>query len=189
MDLQGLDILVLLAVGLSAALGAKRGFVAEVLGLFAWVAMVFALKIFHLPLSKTLSGTIGTPSGSAVLAFVILTGVTYVLGKLVAGAIGRRTRTSILGPVDRALGFGFGALKGLILASLAYLLMVLVLDTIGGGPSRRPAWLVEARTYPLLSATSASIADFVARRRRGEAVFGPRTTPAPADAKTGNTST
>lgn len=174
MDLHGLDILVLLAVGLSAALGAKRGFVAEVLGLFAWVAMIFALKLFHLPLSKALSGTIGTPSGAAVLAFAILTGVTYVAGKMVAGAIGRRARTSVLGPVDRALGLGFGALKGLILASLAYLLVVLVLDVMGGGPARRPAWLVEARTYPLLNATSASIADFVDRRRRGEPVFGPR---------------
>jgi membrane protein required for colicin V production len=49
-----------------------------------------------------------------------------------------------------------------------------VLDTTGGGPSHRPAWLTQARTYPLLSATSASIADFVDRRRRGEPVFAPR---------------
>lgn len=184
MDLQGLDILVLIAVGLSAALGAKRGFVAEVLALFAWVAMVFALKIFHLPLSRALVETVGSAGGAAVLAFAILAGGTYLLGKLVAGAIGRRTRTSVLGPVDRALGFGFGTLKGLILASLAYLLVVLVLDTLGGGPTRRPAWLVEARTYPLLNATSASIADFVDRRRRGEPVFGRRRTP--ADRETGN---
>ena len=174
MNLQGLDIAVLVLVGLTAFMGARRGFVGEVLALFAWVAMVFALKIFHLPLSKVVAGTVGSASGAAVLAFVLLTGVTYLLSRLVINAIANRTRTSVLGPVDRALGFGFGALKGLILASLAYLFVVLVLDTLGGGPSRRPTWLVTARTYPLLSATSGSIADFVDRRRKGQPVFGPR---------------
>ena len=69
MNLHALDIVVLLLVASTALLGAKRGFVAEVLALFAWVAMVFALKIFHLPLSRALASTIGTPSGATVLAF------------------------------------------------------------------------------------------------------------------------
>ena len=167
MNLNGLDIAVLTVVAGSALLGLKRGFVTEVLALFAWVAVIFAVKIFHLPVSQALTGTVGTVSGAAVLAFVLLAGVTYFLGRIVARALGGRVRKSVLGPVDRALGFGFGALKGLILASLAFLLVVLVLDTIGGGPTRRPAWIKEARTYPLLNATSAAIADFVDRRRRG----------------------
>ena len=183
MNLNGLDIAVLTVVGGSALLGLKRGFVTEVLALFAWVAVVFAVKIFHLPLAKALTGSIGTASGAAALAFVLLGGVTYFLGRMVARALGTRVRSSVLGPVDRALGFGFGALKGLILASLAFLLIVLVLDTIGGGPTRRPAWIKEARTYPLLNATSAAVADFVDRRRRGQPAFGPRN-PAPE----GNTS-
>jgi membrane protein required for colicin V production len=122
-------------------------------------------------------------SGAAVLAFAIITGVTYIGGRLVANAIGARTRTSILGPVDRALGFGFGALKGLILASLVFLLATLVLDTMSGGASRRPEWMTKSRTYPLLNATSASIADFVDRRRRGKPVFGAHT-PAPSTSAT-----
>jgi membrane protein required for colicin V production len=181
MNLNALDIAVLTVVGGSALLGLKRGFVTEVLALFAWVAVVFAVKIFHLPVSQALTGTIGTASGAAALAFVLLGGVTYFLGRLVARALGERVRKSVLGPVDRALGFGFGALKGLILASLAFLLVVLVLDTIGGGPRGRPAWMKEARTYPLLNTTSAAIADFVDRRRRGQPVFGP-STPTPGNA-------
>ncbi|WP_294354764.1 CvpA family protein [uncultured Sphingomonas sp.] len=181
MNLHALDIVVLLLVASTALLGAKRGFVAEVLALFAWVAMVFALKIFHLPLSRTLAPTIGTPSGATVLAFAILTGGTYLLSRIVVNAVSARTRTSVLGPIDRALGFGFGALKGLIFASLAFLLIVLVLDLMGGGPARRPGWIVQARTYPLLSATSASIADVVDRRRRGKPLFSPRWYPVPQD--------
>lgn len=172
MGFNGTDIAVLTLVGGSALLGLKRGFVTEVLALFAWVALVFALKLFHLPLSKALTGFVGTPSGAAVLAMVVLSAGTYFLGRLVANALGARVRKSVLGPVDRALGFGFGALKGLILASLAFLLAVLVLDVTRGGPKQRPEWLKNARTYPLLNVTSAAMADFVDRRRRGEPVFG-----------------
>lgn len=172
MNLTALDILFILAVGGAAVLGVMRGFVTEVLSLFAWVAIVFALKLFHEPLTHALTGTVGTTTGAAVLAFAILAGVTYFGGRMVANAIGARTRDSILGPVDRALGFAFGAAKGLILASLAFLLVVLMTDTVRGGPAHRPEWLTSARVYPLLNMTSAKIADFVDRRRRGRPVFG-----------------
>jgi membrane protein required for colicin V production len=181
MNLSALDVIVLLAVAGSAVLGLLRGFVTEVLSMFAWVAMVAMLKLFHIPVAAALTPLVGTVSGAAVLAFAIITGLTYIGGRLVANAIGARTRTSILGPVDRALGFGFGALKGLILASLVFLLATLVIDTMGGGPARRPSWMTESRTYPLLNATSASIADFVDRRRRGKPVFGARTPASPSE--------
>lgn len=172
MGLNALDIIVLLLVGGSAVLGWIRGFVTEVLSLMAFLFVVVALKLFHAPLAHALLGTIGTAAGAAVLAFAIIAGLTYFAGRLVANGVGGRVRTSVLGPVDRALGFGFGALKGLIIASLAFLLVVLVLDTIHGGPRDRPQWLTEARVYPLLNVTSASVADFVDRRRHGEAMFG-----------------
>jgi len=172
MTLTGLDIIVLLAIGGSAVLGFIRGFVTEVLALVAWLLIVLALKLFHTPLAAGLAGMVGTEQGGAVLAFVILVGVTYFGGRLLARAIGSRTRESFLGPIDRALGLGFGALKGLILVSIGFLLVVLLFDTVSGGPANRPQWITKSTTYPLLNATSASIADFVDRRRKGEPVFG-----------------
>ena len=174
MGLTALDILVLIAVLGAALMGLMRGFVTEVLSLFAWVAVTAALKLFHIPLALALTRWVGTASGAAVLAFAILTAVFYFGGRWVAKAIGARTRSSILGPIDRALGFGFGALKGLILASLAFLLVALLVDTARGGPAQRPEWMTRSHTYPLLNATSAGIADFVDRRRRGLPVFGAR---------------
>lgn len=174
MALTSLDIFVLIAVGGAALLGLKRGFVYEVLALFAWVAVVFAVKLFHLPLSRVLAEWVGTASGAATLAFAVLAGGVWALGRLVANAVGSRTRSSVLGPIDRALGFGFGALKGLVVVSLLFLLMTLLFDFVGGGPRRRPAWMRESRTYPLLDATSRGIADFVDRRRKGEPAFRPR---------------
>ena len=188
MNLTALDIIVLLAVAGAAVLGLLRGFVTEILSMFAWVAIVAMLKLFHIPVAAALTPVVGTPSGAAVLAFAIIAGVTYIGGRLVANAIGKRTRTSILGPVDRALGFGFGALKGLILASLVFLLATLVIDTMGGGAARRPTWMTGSRTYPLLNATSASIADFVDRRRRGQPVFGAKTPATKSDTPSSETS-
>lgn len=181
MNLTALDIVVLIAVGGAAMLGVARGFVTEFLSLFAWVAIVFAVKLFHVPLTHALTSVVGTTAGAAVLAFALLAGGTYFLGRMIANAVGARTRDSVIGPIDRALGFGFGAVKGLILVSLGFLLVVLVTDTMGGGPTQRPIWLKSARVYPLLNVTSAGIADFVDRRRKGLPLFEPtlgRTEPA-----------
>ena len=172
MGLTAIDIIVLISVGGAAVLGVMRGFVTEVLSLMAWLFVVVAMKLFHTPLTRALVDSVGTAAGAATLAFAIITGVTWFGGRMVANGVGARTRKSILGPVDRALGLGFGALKGLILVSLAFLMTVLVIDTVRGGPTMRPRWITASRTYPLLNATSAGIADFVDRRRRGEPVFG-----------------
>lgn len=172
MAFSGLDIIVLIAIGGAAILGFIRGFVTEILALAVWLVIVLALKLLHTPLAEALSGPVGTAQGAAVLAFAILAGVTYFGGRLIANAVGARTRQSFLGPVDRALGLGFGALKGLVLVSIAFLLLVLVVDTVRGGPAKRPEWITQSTTYPLLDATSAFVADFVDKRRKGEPVFG-----------------
>lgn len=177
MGLTALDIIALVLIIGAAVLGAMRGFVTEVLSLTTWLFMVLALRVLQGPLTGILTGTIGTNAGAAVLAFVLIAGLTYLGGRWVARAIGERTRTSILGPVDRALGLGFGGLKGLIFASLLFLLITLIVDTISGGPLRRPGWITSSRTYPLLKVTSAGVADFVDRRRRGGPVFGNEAAP------------
>lgn len=172
MGLTALDIIVLLAVGGAAVMGVMRGFVQEALSLGALLLVVLGMKLLHAPLTAALVDPVGSTGGAAVLAFALIGGIAYFGGRLVANRIGRRTRTSVLGPVDRALGLGFGAIKGLIVASLGFLALTLVSDTLGGGPRERPDWITQARTYPLMSASSAAVSDFIARRRRGESLFG-----------------
>ena len=152
--LTALDMVVLLLVGGGALFGAFRGFVTEVLSLFAWVAAVIAVKLAYTPAAALLAGMISSPMAAAVLAFALVFGVTFVIGKLVAGAVGRRTRTSVLGPIDRLLG-----------ATLLFLLANLATDTVYGGGAARPEWMRASRTFPLLNASSRAIVDFVAARR------------------------
>lgn len=163
--LTALDIITLLLVCGGVVLGVMRGFVGELLSLLAWVAAIVALKTLHDPVSDGLVGFVGTVSGAAVLAFALLFGVTFVAVKLLARRLGSATRTSVVGPIDRVLGGGFGALKGLIGATLLYLAANLVFDTLYGRRADRPEWMANSRTYPLLHASGRAIVDFVEARR------------------------
>jgi membrane protein required for colicin V production len=165
-SLTALDILVILLVGSGLVFGFLRGFVTEILSLAAWVAAIVALKILHVPVTALLTGVVGTWGGAALLAFALIFLTVFIGGKLIARNIGGRTRSSVIGPVDRILGAGFGALKGLIGATLLYLLASLIYDTAFGRRAERPDWMAHSRTYPLLNASGRAIVDFVEARRR-----------------------
>ncbi|WP_293883797.1 CvpA family protein [Sphingomonas sp.] len=163
--LTGLDVLVLLIVAAAAVFGFLRGFVSETMSLAAWVLAILAVKMLHAPVAAALVDPIGTDTGASVLAFALVFGATFIAVRMVGGRLGSASRRSLLGPVDRLLGFGFGALKGVIVATLAFLFASLVFDTLHGASQPRPAWMTTSRTYPLLRASSAALVDFVERRR------------------------
>jgi membrane protein required for colicin V production len=163
--MTALDIIVILLVGAGLVFGALRGFVAETLSLVAWVLAIVALRYLHGPVRDLLVGPVGTVSGASVLAFALVFGLVFVGGKLVSRRVGRRVRDSVVGPVDRLLGGGFGALKGLIGATLLFLGLSLVYDTIWGRAAERPLWMTESRTYPLLKSSGETIVDLVEARR------------------------
>ena len=167
--MSALDIFVILLLGGGALIGFVRGLVHEVLSLFAWVVAIVILKMFHTPVQAALIEPVGTDAGAAVMAFALLFLPTFIFMKLLARAIGKRSRQSVLGPVDRVLGAGFGMLKGLLAATLFYLLANLATDMIYGPEADRPDWMRNSRTYPLLNASSRAVVDWVEARRQSGA--------------------
>jgi membrane protein required for colicin V production len=163
--MTGFDIIVLLIVGVAAIGGFMRGFVQEVLSLAAWLLAVFAIRYLHTDLTAALYSFIGTPSGAAVLAFALLLLIPYAGMKLIAGRLGNATRSSMLGPFDRVLGFGFGALKGAIIVIMAFSVVVLGYDTVWG-PAGRPTWITTARTYPFVNASADAMVQLIDERER-----------------------
>ena len=159
--MTALDIFVILLLGGAALVGFVRGLTHEVLSLIAWVAGIAALKLFHTGLQERLVDSVGTEAGAAVVAFALLFLPTYVAVKLFARAVGGKARRSVLGPVDRMLGGGFGMLKGLIGATLFFLLANLATDMVYGTDADRPEWMTESRTFPLLNATGRAVVDWV----------------------------
>lgn len=164
--MTALDILMLLLVGGLGFRGVQNGFVTETLSLASWVLAIIAVKLLHGKATAALVDRVGTAAGASVLAFALIFGGTYFLGRYVANRVGGASKSSMLGPFDRVLGLGFGALKGLIGGSLLFLFASLVYDTVYGGKSERPAWMAESRSYPLLNATSHALVDIVDERRK-----------------------
>jgi membrane protein required for colicin V production len=163
--MTGFDIAVLLVLGLGAITGFLRGFVQEVLALAAWVLSLVAIRNLHSPLTAALDPMIGTSSGAGVLAFAVLLLVPYAIFKLLANRMGEASRNSVLGPIDRLLGFGFGAIKGAIIVVMAFSVLVLGYDTIWG-IGGRPTWITQARAYPFVNAASEALVEVIAERRR-----------------------
>jgi membrane protein required for colicin V production len=162
--MTGFDIVVLLLVGIGAASGFLRGFVEEILSLAAWVFALVVIHYLHTPLTNFLVPRIGTPSGASILAFAILLLVPYAGIKLIAGRLGNASRSSMLGPIDRVLGFGFGTIKGMIIVVLLFSVIVLGYDTVWGVRGR-PLWITQARTYNLVNSSTEMLVTLIAERR------------------------
>lgn len=159
--MSALDIFVILMLGGGALVGFVRGFVHEVLALGAWLAGIVALMMFHAPVTAGVGGLTSSGPAAAVLAFAVIFLPVYILVRLLARSLGKRSRRSILGPVDRFLGGGFGMIKGLVGATLVFLLANLATDMVYGPLAERPEWMTESRTFPLLNASGRSIIDWV----------------------------
>lgn len=166
--MTGFDIAVLVLVGLGAITGFMRGFVQEILALAAWVIALFTIHNMHTPLSAALVKYVGNESSATVLAFALLLLVPYAIVKLIANRMGEASRESVLGPIDRLLGFGFGAVKGMVITVLAFSVLVLGYDTVWG-IGGRPDWITQARSYPFVNASSESLVEMIAERRKDAA--------------------
>ena len=135
--MTGFDIAVLLVVGFGAVFGFVHGFVQEVLALGAWLFSLVAIHFLHTPLTMALEPHIGTPSGASVMAFALLLLVPFAAIKLLAKWMGNASRNSVLGPIDRVIGFGFGAIKGAIIVVLAFSVLVLAMIQCGASGGGR----------------------------------------------------
>ena len=169
--MTALDIFVFLLLIGGAAVGFVRGFVHEVISLIAWIVGIALLKLFHTQLWSGIQNSFHTsPAAGAVLAFATLFLPGFLIVKLLARHIGGRTRRhATLGPFDRVLGGGFGALKGLLGVTLFFLLANLATDMVYGPQAKRPEWMTKSRTYPLLNASGRAIVDWVEARRHPKA--------------------
>lgn len=166
--MTGLDIIVLLIVAVAAVGGFMRGFVQEVLSLVAWAVAILAIHNLHTPLYDWLVPKIGNPTGAATLAFAMLLLIPYAGMKLIAGRLGESSRASMLGPIDRVLGFGFGAIKGAVVVTCGFALLVLGYDA-AWGIAGRPDWIKQARTYPLINASADALVKMIENRNESVA--------------------
>ena len=125
---------------------------------------IAAIYFLHTDLTAMIFAFMGTAIGASLLAFAILLLIPYAGMRMIARRAGKSSRESLLGPVDRVLGFGFGALKGTIIVVMAFSLVALGYDTVWG-VAGRPAWMKTARAYPFVNASSEAMVHLIQERR------------------------
>lgn len=157
-----LDVFVLVIVGIAAVGGFMRGLVQEVLSLAAWIVTLFAINRFHATLTEWIMGYSEDQVTSSVFAFVILLLIPLAAIKLIAKAAGDPKKGS-LSFIDKVLGFGFGMVKGVIMAVLAFSVVALGYDA-AWGVSGRPSWITNARSYPFINASSIQLVELLNQR-------------------------
>lgn len=139
------DILVLLLLAVSAAIGFFRGAVREVFALMALVVAaglaVLGLPVFAPSLREVVKpdwlGTVAALAVVFVFAFIAL--------RLIGAGIAQRVqKTQMLGFLDRSLGLLIGLGRGLIVLGALFLMF-----TAATPEDLRPTWITGARTWPL----------------------------------------
>lgn len=162
--MAGLDIIIAIIVGIAAIGGFMRGLVQEVLSLASWIMAAFALHFLHPELAAGLRGIYRAEPSVSLLAFALLLLIPYAAMKIIIGNASGPSDGAVLGPVDRVLGFGFGAVKGALMAVFAFAMLVTGFDREWGYVGR-PAWITEARTYAAADAFSRQLLPEIAVRR------------------------
>lgn len=162
--MAGLDILILIIVGVAAVGGFMRGLVQEVLSLAAWVLAALAIHFLHPFLTDSLRHLYSAEPATPLLAFVLLLLIPYAAMKVIVGTSSGASDGAVLGPIDRVIGFGFGGVKGALIAIFAFALLVIGFDGVWGYQGR-PTWITTARTYPAADAFSRQLVPMIAVQR------------------------
>lgn len=188
MPITLLDGIVIGFVLVSAMLAMVRGFSREILSIASWVAAAAAAYFFYPAVLPYVSpyidhDMVALAVAAAIIFFLALIVVTVITMKVADFII-----DSKVGPLDRTLGFIYGAARGLLVLAVALLFFSWL---VGTNP---PAWVTEAKSRPLLESIGTWVQGIlpddpensILNRLRGEE--GPETgTPVPAQPAPGPT--
>jgi membrane protein required for colicin V production len=116
------DYLVILAILVSAGVGALRGLLREAVALGAWIVALFLAWHFSDLIAPHLGGLMSDSTVRPWAARVIIVLLVLLLGAAVGSVLGHFVRLSIFSGMDRLLGFVFGLLRGLVLLGVFVIL-------------------------------------------------------------------
>jgi membrane protein required for colicin V production len=148
MNFTAVDVGVAVLVLISAILATARGFTREILSLATWAgsaAIAAYMYFYHADIAKgyfdnDLVATGVTVVGSFLVALIVLHLLTMWIGDLVVD--------SRVGPLDRTLGFVFGAARGVLICIVAAVFANFLL----GPEDKLPETLKNAKSRPALEA-------------------------------------
>jgi membrane protein required for colicin V production len=137
---------------ISALLSMLRGFTREILAIASWALAALAALYLHpyaLPYVKTYTQKEAIAVGVAAGAVFL---VTLIVVSVITVKLSDVILDSKIGALDRSLGFIFGAVRGFLLAVIAFLFFNWLVPD-----KAQPEWVKSAKTKPFLQATGDQI--------------------------------
>ncbi|NJR14036.1 MAG: CvpA family protein [Phyllobacteriaceae bacterium] len=144
MPLTLLDIVVIGVTLFSALLAMVRGFSREVLAVASWAAAAGAALLFYKPVMPLVQPYVS----SETIAMIAAAGLVFVLVLIIVTLVTMKIADFIIdsriGALDRALGFVFGAARGVLLLVVAMLFFNWLVA------ENQPEWVAGAKSKPWL---------------------------------------
>ena len=117
-QLNNLDVVFLIIVGISALVGIVRGMTKEVLSVVGWVLAALALYFLVPIVDPIMQQYIASKMLCSIVSGIAILIVFCIVWLLTADRLAAVVRSSKLSAVDRILGFVFGAARGAIIVIL-----------------------------------------------------------------------
>lgn len=128
----------------SAMLAMVRGFSREVLSIASWVAAAVCAFLFYKPVLPYVQPYIDNPQ----IAMAAAAGAVFLVALIIVTVITMKIADFIIdsrvGALDRALGFLYGAARGILVLAVA----LIFYNWLAGTNS--PPWITGAKSKPLL---------------------------------------
>lgn len=145
MSITILDGILLGVMLISAFLAMMRGFVREVFSIGTWIAAAAAALFFHPLLLPYIEPYVGNDLLSVAIAAAAVFFVTLIIISFITIRISDFILDSGVGPIDRTLGFMYGALRGLLIVVVALMIFNGLVQR-----EKRPDWVSNAQSLPML---------------------------------------
>lgn len=126
-QLNNLDVIFLILIGLSALVGIARGFTKELLSIVGW--LVAAVCVYYLTpiINPIMKNYISSEMLSTLVSGMLILLVVCIFWVLAVDKISSSIRQSKLSPLDRIFGMFFGILRGVIVVVLIEMMIVSVI--------------------------------------------------------------
>ena len=148
-----LDVVLLVILAASIMTSFRKGFTREVIGLASVVvALVLGIELYG-SAGSLLASYVSSPAAANFAGFFLVFIGVLLAGAVVSYVLGKFLRVTGLSIVDHALGAGFGAVRGLLIA------VALIMGIMAFSPGNRaPESVVASRTAPYVVDAARAVA-------------------------------
>lgn len=154
--MTGLDIAILILLGLSTLISVVRGIVREVLSLMSWVLAFGIALIYAEDVSALFDGFVSVVWLRYMLGFLSIFVVTLLAASLISRFAAMLIKTTGLKKTDRMLGMVFGFARGIVIVAV-----LVILGT--ATPVQEENWWQNSRLLPYINSATHWAMDFVPR--------------------------